>query len=355
MQPSFKQLAFAREYRGLTQTELARQIEGLSQPNLSSYEKGLNTLSDDVVERIMCYLDFPMSFLKVSISTEITNAHYRKRASLTKGIKERIERQSKLIGYLIDCMAEYLDFPDTNFPCVNIEDGYTPEDVARHMRKFFRLGDRPVDNIISLLESHGIIVVEHNFDEDFDGVSFITDRGFYVIVINKLYPNDRKRLTLAHELGHIVMHLDPTFIIHSSRDKEAEANSFAAEFLMPEAYIKSSLYNLKIDYLASLKNYWLTSMAAIIRRAYYLGCIDISRYKYLNIEMSRRGYKKREPSEVFIDEPVLFQEGYNILSKQVFLGIGGMAGAFCLPQDVLNDIYHETPFSSRAFALKRGI
>ncbi len=356
MNASFKQLTFAREYRGLTQSELASKIKGLSQPNLSKFEKGLQTLSDDLVERIMEYLEFPMSFLTASISTEITNAHYRKKASLTKGKKDRIERQSKLIGYVIDCMSAHLEFPDTHIRSIDLDDGYTPEDVAKYARNYFRLGDRPVENIVSLLENHGIIVIERNFGtDDFDGVSFITDKGFYVTVINKAYSNDRKRLTLAHELGHIIMHLDPSFIISSHRDKEVEAYRFASEFLMPTAYIKPSLNNLKISYLGTLKSYWLTSMASIIHRAYDLGTIDKNRYTYLNIELSRNGFKKREPINVMIDEPVILRDGYEILSKEFQFNIEYLSHEFCLPQDVLNDIYYETPFSSIKFELKHAI
>ena len=356
MSASFKQLTFAREYRGLTQSELASKIKGLSQPNLSKFEKGLQTLSDDLVEKIMDYLEFPMSFLKTSISTEITNAHYRKKASLTKGKKDRIERQSKLIGYVIDCMSEYLEFPDTHIRSLDLDNGYTPEDAARYARNFFRLGDRPVENIVTLLENHGIIVIERNFGtDDFDGVSFITDKGFYVTIINKAYSNDRKRLTLAHELGHIIMHLDPSFIILPHRDKEDEAFRFASEFLMPTAYIKQSLSNLKISYLGTLKSYWLTSMASIIRRAYNLGTIDKNKYTYLNVELSRNGFKKREPINVCIDEPVILKDGYEILSKEFHFNIEFLSNEFCLPQDVLDDIYHESPFSAIKFDLKRAM
>lgn len=50
---NYKQLIFAREYRGYSQTELASKIIGLSQSNLSKYEKGVGTLSADVLNRII--------------------------------------------------------------------------------------------------------------------------------------------------------------------------------------------------------------------------------------------------------------------------------------------------------------
>ena len=48
MEINYKQIIFAREYRGYSQTELASKIVGLSQSNLSKYEKGIGPLSTDV-------------------------------------------------------------------------------------------------------------------------------------------------------------------------------------------------------------------------------------------------------------------------------------------------------------------
>ena len=59
-------------------------------------------------------------------------------------------------------------------------------------------------------------------------------------MINSRVPTDRKRMTLAHELGHIVMHSEP---IHLSKQSEEEAMRFAAEFLMPAHLIRPSSDN----------------------------------------------------------------------------------------------------------------
>src|SRR5690606_5820245 len=95
--------------------------------------------------------------------------------------------------------------------------------------------DEPVKNIFSLLEKNGIIIYELDTIEKFDGVSFVTKEGYPVIIVNKNYSNDRKRFTIAHELGHLLMHDDKNFPISEFRTdkiKENEANVFASEFLM---------------------------------------------------------------------------------------------------------------------------
>ena len=72
-----KQLTFAREYRGLTQKALSDAISGLSQSNLSKYEKGIGTLSDETVNRIMSFLKFPIGFLDLNIWNNVENKDYR--------------------------------------------------------------------------------------------------------------------------------------------------------------------------------------------------------------------------------------------------------------------------------------
>ena len=331
-----KLLTFAREYRGYSQTDLSSNIKGLSQSNLSKFEKGLGTLSDDVLKRVIAFLNFPESFFEHTISNNVEHAHYRKKAGLSKREKEQIERSNKLIGYIIDQMADSIDFPQFALNVLDIEGGYTPESAAHYTRKHMGFREGAVKEICAALERFGIIVVEQIYNTDcFDGVSFFTDKGFPVIIINREYSNDRKRFTLAHELGHIVMHLPEGIAIPDYRNVEKEANLFAAEFLMPEAEIKNALYGLKMSQLMPLKQYWLTSMAAIVRRANDLKCIDEKRYKLLNTELSRRGYKKKEPGNVFIDDPANFESAYSLFVSELGYSDMELAKAFDLPLDVV--------------------
>ena len=87
-----KQLTFVREYKGYSQTELSSNIKGLSQSNLSKFEMGVGQLSEEVQQRIIDFLGFPAEFYEQSISNNVENAHYRKKAGLTKKQKEYIDR-----------------------------------------------------------------------------------------------------------------------------------------------------------------------------------------------------------------------------------------------------------------------
>nr|WP_319401783.1 XRE family transcriptional regulator [uncultured Carboxylicivirga sp.] len=341
MEINFKQLTFAREYRGYSQSELAKNVSGLSQSNLSKFEKGISTLSEELIVKVIGFLNFPSGFLSKSISNTVENPHYRKRSTISKKIVTNIESSIKLVGYIVDQMTESIEWPEFNLDTLDIEDGYSVKNIANHTRKSMGLkSGRPVQDIFQLLERHGIVVVEIDITEKFDGASIKSDEGCPIIIINKRFSNDRKRFTLAHELGHMIMHVLGGFPIPDYRDhktREREADMFASEFLMPESDIKKSLYGLKLSSLSELKKYWLTSMASILRRAYDLGCIDKDRYTYLNIEMSRLGLKKNERLNVPIDSPTLFESGYKMHKSDLEYSDEELSKAFCLPVDIIND------------------
>lgn len=337
---SYKQLKFAREFRGLSQTELSEAIPGLSQSNLSKFEKGLNTLSDEIQLRILDYLEFPVAFLSRKINNPI-DGNYRKRASTTKASVLAFENKCRLIGYMIDEMADSIEWPEFIFFSLDYEEGFSPEYAAQLTRKFLKIEQgAPVVDFCELLERNGIIIYQIDGEEKFDGLSFYTDKGYPVIILNRNISNDRKRFTLAHELCHIIQHNDKVSPISELRDKEKEANRYAPEFLMPQNEIINSLRRLKLSDLGELKKYWLTSMASINLRAKNLNCITIEKYIANKRELSRLGFGKREPIEVYIDSPQYFKHAYHLFKKELNYNEKEFEAFFALPQDVLNDIFN---------------
>lgn len=339
-----RQLTFARELRGYSQTDLSSSIKGLSQSNLSKFEKGLSVLSEDVQKKIINFLNFPVDFFDRKINSSIENGNYRKKATISKSDVLKFENKCRLLGYVIDEMSESIEWPEFKFLPLNIEEGYTPAYIAEYNRKILQLKkDSSVKDICNLLESNGIILYEMNSLDKFDGVSFFTDKGFPVIVINKAFPNDRKRFTIAHELGHILLHNESNFPISGYRDekcKEKEANEFASELLMPEKDIKNSLRGISLNDAAKLKSYWLTSMGSILRRAKDLKCINEDRYKYFMIEMSRNGFNRKEPIEVPIDTPQCFKNGYLLFKNELLYDDNDFVEMMNLPKDIIEDIFY---------------
>lgn len=335
-----KQLVFAREYRGLTQKALAAAINGLSQSNLSKYEKGIESLSDENVERIMQYLKFPMNFLNLCINNDVENKHYRKRASINAASKKQIDRTISLIAYIFDWMSDFVELPDYKLGDYDLEQGIAPREVARQIRRQCKLGVEPIRNICTILEANGVFVYFWDCPyEEFDGVSLITDNGFRLIVVNKNHSNDRLRWTLAHELGHCLMHENIALFVSENRDKEKEANEFAAELLLPESETKKAFVGLTIKRLYDFKTYWLTSMGAIVQRANQLGAITNEKYKLIRIEFSRNRWNKTEPISVYLDAPTVFSKMYTLIVDSLHYSSDTMAESMGIPIDIINEIF----------------
>jgi len=120
---------------------------------------------------------------------------------------------------------------------------------------------------------------------------------------------DRFRLSVAHELGHLVMH--KSFLRKSNKEVEAEAFEFAAELLMPEAAMRKELLApVTLTSLSKLKPNWGVSIAALIRRAHDLSIITTRQYHYLFHQKTVLGMREKEPENlnVTVERPRLFRK-----------------------------------------------
>jgi Zn-dependent peptidase ImmA (M78 family) len=122
-----------------------------------------------------------------------------------------------------------------------------------------------------------------------DGLSqWIDDHP--VILLNSDAPIDRQRWTLAHETGHLCLHSN--FI---GSDPEGEADTFAAEFLMPAEVIRPQLRSLSMGRLVDLKRQWGVSIQALVERAYQLKLLTADKRTSMYKQLSRMGWRVREP------------------------------------------------------------
>lgn len=106
-------------------------------------------------------------------------------------------------------MLESINIPELRIPSVEPTVDNSPQEIAYKIRTYLGVPAGPIDNIVSLLEKNGVIVMFLDVDDmdKFDGLTMFTTNQAPVIWINRNIPNDRKRFSLAHELGHLVMHL----------------------------------------------------------------------------------------------------------------------------------------------------
>lgn len=300
-------VVLARESRGLTQQQLSTSI-GLEQYELSRLENGYTQgVSESVLLKMVKVLDYPKSFFFQEFRVyPLWMNFYRKHKTLSAKELKRVaaliniyrERVRRLLS---SADIEYLQIPD-----FTIEEYGTPENVATAVREYLKLPRGCVENVTELLERLGIIVIQLDFGiRKFSGASLFIDNNFHILFINKM-PPDRQRFTLAHELGHLVMHNAP----RPEMPLEDEADRFASEFLMPSRDIKPYLANLTMEKLASLKLHWRVSMQAILQKAHSMGKITDRQHRNFWMKMGKLGYRLREPPRLDppAEQPSLLQE-----------------------------------------------
>lgn len=343
-------IVLARECRGLVQSELAALI-GMTQARLSRIEAGLYSASAGDVATMSRVLHLPESFFfqtERRFGMGVNEFYHRKRAKLSARALGVIHARIEMIRLHAARLLKAADLkPSQEMPKIDLDaTEQTPEDAARIVRASWMLPSGPVESVVGCLEDAGGVVVRVDFDTRLiDAVSRWIPGQPPLYVANARIPQDRERYTLAHELGHLFLHGTP------HPEMEDEANRFASEFLMPATDIKSSLYEITIPKLAALKRYWKVSMAALLRRAYDLGTINDRRYRSLNIQLSKAGYKTREPIETDPErEPTTLMEGLiEFHMRDLAFAIGELATYVHVFVDELVTLYDiVAPFDSNS-------
>ena len=299
-------MILARECQGMFQSALAQAV-GLTQATISRYESGLVAPPPEHIERIAAALDRPTNYFFMSERLYAASSlFHRKRQSLSVREEKKIHAQVNELRIRCAVLLREAEIR-TTYQFHRLDLGKrTPGDTASMIRQLWQLPTGPIRSVVNAIERAGGIVFRCAFGtRKVDGISQWPLDAVHVppvFFVNEDVPGDRERWTLSHELGHVVMHHLPT------DDPEREANQFAAEFLMPAREIGDELRQLTLPKAAALKSYWKVSMAAIIWRAYQLEKITERQYRYLNVQLSSRGYKRCEPVPIPPEEPELLKD-----------------------------------------------
>jgi Zn-dependent peptidase ImmA (M78 family)/DNA-binding XRE family transcriptional regulator len=300
-------LRLAREAREMTQADLAASA-GVTQALISKIEHGLvGQPSDEVVSKFANALRFPEAFFRQrERAIGFPAYHYRKRVKL--GAKP-LARIGAIINirrqHITKLLRSYEIEVEKPIPQIDLDvSGLTPEKVAERLRAYWMLPRGPVASVVDTIEQAGGIVIMTSFQTALlDGISFRSEGLPPLFFINKDVPGDRFRFTLAHELGHIVMHTVPD----DDQEMEEQAHRFAAEFLMPASDIKTYLIDPKFPSLGRVKAYWKVSIKSLIKRSHTLKLITDSQYKNMNVQYNK-SFKNGESGEIDVEQPWRLKE-----------------------------------------------
>lgn len=305
-----RRLRQLRLARGLSLEALAVAMGGaVTKQSLSKYEQGKATPSPVVLNRLAEALGVKTAHLWSEPSIRVEFVAYRKGSALPKGEQARVEglvaeeletrvRLQQLLG-----QVEEISLPMQKFFIHDLED---TEVAAIQLRTQWQIGLDPIANVTDVLERHFVHVIEIDAGDKFDGISAVAyDEGGQkraaAVVTRRGVPGERQRLSLAHELGHLVLEIPETV------NQETAAFRFGAAFLAPAVLVRQEVGQkrafIQPQELMLLKRQYGLSIQALLRRLYDLEIITESYYRQWCIDINRLQWRKHEPLEIASEQP----------------------------------------------------
>ena len=307
-------LTLARDSRGVTQAELADRI-GMGQGTLSKYETGVLDVPGEFAEDAGKALDYPAKFFfQAGRPYGFPPFHFRKRKKLSAKALGKIVAEMNIRRMHIEKLTVSFRLNTNRFiPEIDRDEyqGRTKkpveiDDLARSLREAWMLPPGPIESVVDLIEENGGIVIPCDFETDLlDAMSQRIDGLPVLFFVNVNSPMDRLRFTLCHELAHMVLH---TTAFKEDGEMECEADEFAGSFLLPPDELRKQMRRFDLPHLANMKAYWKVSMASIAVNARRHNLITDYQAKKFWIDMSKLGYRKREPNEPPREHPKMLRQ-----------------------------------------------
>ena len=294
-------LALARRLKRQSRTALARDV-GVSPAAVTQYEKGQTRPASSVLAQMAINLGVSADFFRRGGSAPIlpaANAHFRSLRATPAMARDQALAFAELSLEVLHLLEQHIDFPVVNLPDFDLPLELSHSDISRAAgacREHFNVTHGPIPHVVRSLEAHGVLVLHIPADlVDARVDAFSTNAAHRPIVLLSPLKSDkaRSRFDTAHELGHLVMHHDAE---PGLKTVENEAQSFAAEFLMPADEVVDQLpRRLDWDQLHSLKRYWGVSLKALVYRAKVLKTFNDATYRRANQQLASWGNPEPGP------------------------------------------------------------
>jgi Zn-dependent peptidase ImmA (M78 family) len=269
------------------------------------YEAGKTTPADDAVPIIAKTLRFPIEFFFGDDIDEplADTASFRSQTSMNAATRDAALAAGS-IGFLIsDYVEARFELPKIAVPDLSF---YSPEQASRALREEWALGERPISNMIHLLESKGVRVFSLAENSLKVNAFSVWRREKPYVFLNTMKSAENSRFDAAHELAHLTLHQDGKM---TGREAEDQAHRFASSFLMPEGDILAHLpYIHSLNQIIAKKARWKVSVAALNYRLRKLGLTSEWHNRNLCIQIARAGYGKREPYPIEREVSVVWEK-----------------------------------------------
>jgi Zn-dependent peptidase ImmA (M78 family)/DNA-binding XRE family transcriptional regulator len=289
-------LTMARELAGLRKRDLAEAIDRTAAA-VSQYELGQSRPSGETLNRCAAALGVPVSFFTTGrphLRLDTASAHFRSLRSTTAHQRQQALAHVELLWELIDQLDQVIELPPVD---LGLPLGLRPAEPAATavmVREAWDVPAGPVVHLVRRLETRGIVLTQlPGVDASTIDAFSAALHGRPMIVLSHKGNPMRQRFSVAHELGHLLLHPEPA---PGSRVHEREANTFAAELLMPADEIRDRLPTpVDITALKETADGYGVSVAALAYRGKDLGVYSESTLRRVMATLTRLGWRTEEP------------------------------------------------------------
>ena len=302
-------LKLARKKAGYSLRALSEAIDNkVSAQAIGKYERDEMMPASDVLISMAKALDVNLEYLLSNQVKELRGVEFRKNSGTTVKDRARVE------ATVIERVEQYLSVEEIlELESAEWHEPFKPEKIksledagklADKLRNKWDLGLDPIPNMTELLEEKGIKVLLIVLPRNVSGLTCLVDRGenkdpVPVIVVNCIFPLERRRFTLAHELAHRL--IDES----SSVDHEKAADRFAGSFLVNMEHLKKEIgshrRSMSFPELIQLKRLYRVSAASMLMRFKQAGILSESVVAYA-FQTFAKSWRKVEPEPIEHEE-----------------------------------------------------
>lgn len=290
----------------LNKKALANRI-GVRPLTITRWELRQSEPTTENMDSIVTALKYPKAFffgpdLDEPLS-EITS--FRSQESMAAATRDAALAAGTIGFHILGWIGERFDLPTVNLP--DLSAFKDPEAASRALRQEWALGEKPVANIIHILESKGVRVFSlAENTKTVNAYSLRRSDGTPCVFLNTYKSAECSRFDAAHELAHLVLHQDGSV---TGRQAEDQANAFASAFLMPKSDVLGHLQRVQdLHSLMNAKARWRVSLVALTYRVHKLGIISDWKYRDFCIEISTKGYRREEPRSIERERSLVWEK-----------------------------------------------
>ena len=285
-------LELARKRRRYTAKILAERAN-VAPVTLSRIVNRSQEPDDATIAKLIAALKFPEAFFYMDdpVVIDAEAASFRSFTAMTAKERDAALSAGALAFEAADWLKAKFNLPAADL--LDMSHERNPAAAARMLRQYWSIGEKPIANMVKLLETKGVRVFSlAESTKNVDAFSCWRDGEPYIFM-NTFKTTERSRFDAAHELAHLVLHKHGG--PQQGRSSELEAHEFAANFLMPRDDVLATIpFVTSLNHIVKAKKRWGVSVAALAHRLHRLKLVTDWQYRTFCIQINRK-YGSDEP------------------------------------------------------------